>query len=180
MRIFDVRAGPSCSSFGKDGSKKYSCEPAHDLDVAMRLHARRHGPLDGGGIEGIDVVIDDRHLFDVTPGRRAEYRQSDHLAVALVELVDGHHHVKDAAAALGEMDRFDASQSDVAEYFRLFPDRREHIGLMRRRALIGEMENRTLAPRERGQVNRWAGHLQAAVVAGELAERVLLRVFHPA
>src|SRR6266850_5536769 len=68
------------------------------------------------------------------------------------------------------MDRFDASQSDVAQYFRLFPDRREHIGLMRRRALIGEMENRTLAPRERGQMNRWAGHLQAAVVAGELAE----------
>src|SRR4029453_4829779 len=101
---------------------------------------------------------------------RAEYRQPNHLAVALVELVDGHHHVKDAAATLREMDRFDATQSDVWEISLLFPNRREHIGLMRRRALIGEMENRTLAPRERGQVNGWAGHLQAAVVAGELAE----------
>ena len=127
-----MRAGPSCSSFGKDGSKNAG-EAAHDLDVAVRLHARRHGPLDCGGIERINVLIDYRHLLDMPPAWRAEDRQPDHLAVSFIEFVDCHHHMKDTTAALGKMDRLDARQTDVAENFRLFADRREHIGLVRRR-----------------------------------------------
>ena len=85
--------------------------------------------------------------------------------------------MKDTTAALGKVDRFDAGQCDVAENFRLFPNRREHIGLVRRRALIGEMKNRIFAPSERGQVNRRARHLQATVMAGELAERSFFLFF---
>ena len=88
--------------------------------------------------------------------------------------------MKDTTAALRKMDRFDARQTDVAENFRLFADRREHISLVRRRALIGEMKNRIFASTKRGQLNGRAWHLQAAVMAGEFAERALLPVFHPA
>src|SRR5262245_64739275 len=95
--------------------------------------------------------------------RRPEDSESHHLAVSFIELVDGHNSVKHAAAAFCKMDGFDAGQSDVAEYLRLFTDRREHISLMRRRALIGEMENRIFAPRKRGQVNGRARRLQTDV-----------------
>src|SRR5215510_9705219 len=75
------------------------------------------------------------------------------------------------------MDGFDAGQSDVAEYLRLLADRREHIGFMRRRALIGEMENRIFAPGERGQMNRRARHLQTTIMASEFAERSFFPFF---
>src|SRR5215813_14277140 len=78
--------------------------------------------------------------------------------------------MKHTAAALGKMDRFHASQTDVPENFRFLADRREHIGLVGRRALIGEMKNRLFAPRERRQVNGGPRLLQAAVMAGELTE----------
>src|SRR5262245_53186376 len=72
---------------------------------------------------------------------------------------------------------FDPGQIDVAQYLRLFADRREHIGFMRWRALISEMENRIFATGERGQVNGRAGHLQTTVMAGEFAERSFFLLF---
>src|SRR5262245_7286932 len=48
---------------------------------------------------------------------------------------------------------------------------------MRRRALIGKMENRIFAPGERAQVNRRARHLQAAIMASELPERSFFLFF---
>src|SRR6266545_2388910 len=48
---------------------------------------------------------------------------------------------------------------------------------MRRRALIGKMQNRISAPRERGYFDRWPRHFQAAVMAGELAERSFFAFF---
>src|SRR5262245_17044668 len=72
---------------------------------------------------------------------------------------------------------FDPGQIDVAEYLRLFTDRREHIGFVRRRALISEMENRIFATGERGQVNGRAGHLQTTVMAGKFAERSFFLFF---